>query len=313
MNLSRGARAGLAAVMALGLAIIYVPLLVVLIISFNADRTFGWPPSGLTFEWWTRAWDNAGAREALATSVKAGLGATAVALVLGTMVAFAVPRYRFFGREAVSLLVVLPIALPGIVTGIALSNAITTTLQPLGVNFGLFTVVVGHATFCIVVVYNNVLARLRRTGGSLEEASMDLGADVFQTFRYVTFPPSGRRCSPAPCSPSRCPSTRSSSRRSPRAPACRPCRSGSSPTCPGPTRPRWSTWSRPSSSSGRSCRSSWRSGCRRTPRAAGSDARPTFAAAARSTTYGRRVGTLPGAGASQGADPPRNVPAQPAS
>ncbi len=188
MNLSRGARAGLAAVMALGLAIVYVPLLVVLISSFNTDRTFGWPPSGLTFEWWTRTWDNAGAREALATSVKAGLGATAVALVLGTMAAFAVSRYRFFGREAVSILIVLPIALPGIVTGIALSNAITTTLQPLGVNFGLFTVVVGHATFCIVVVYNNVLARLRRTGGSLEEASMDLGAGVFQTFRYVTFP-----------------------------------------------------------------------------------------------------------------------------
>ena len=104
------------------------------------------------------------------------------------MAAFAVARYRFFGREAISILIVLPIALPGIVTGIALSNAITTTLAPVGINFGLFTVIVGHATFCVVVVYNNVLARLRRTGGSLEEASMDLGADVFQTFRHVTFP-----------------------------------------------------------------------------------------------------------------------------
>ncbi len=188
MNLSRGARGALAAVMALGLAIVYVPLLVVLVSSFNTDRTFGWPPSGLTLEWWQRTWHNEGARAALTTSVKAGLGATAVALVLGTMAAFAVSRYRFFGREAVSILIVLPIALPGIVTGIALSNAITTTLQPLGINFGLFTVVVGHATFCVVVVYNNVLARLRRTGGSLEEASMDLGAGVFQTFRHVTFP-----------------------------------------------------------------------------------------------------------------------------
>ncbi len=121
-------------------------------------------------------------------SVRAGLGATAIALVLGSMAAFAVARYRFFGRESVSILIVLPIALPGIVTGIALSNAINTSLQPLGVEFGLFTVVVGHATFCVVVVYNNVLARLRRTGGSLEEASMDLGADVFTTFRHVTFP-----------------------------------------------------------------------------------------------------------------------------
>ena len=182
------ARAGLAAFMVLGLAFVYVPLLVVLISSFNIDRTFGWPPSGLTFEWWNRAWHNPGARDALAASVKAALGATALALVLGTMASFAVARYRFFGREAVSIVILLPIALPGIVTGIALSNAITTTLQPLGVNFGLFTVVVGHATFCVVVVYNNVLARLRRTGGSLEEASMDLGADVVQTFRYVTFP-----------------------------------------------------------------------------------------------------------------------------
>jgi putative spermidine/putrescine transport system permease protein len=188
MNLSRGARAALAGVMALGLAVVYVPLLVVLVSSFNTDKTFGWPPSGYTLEWWHRAWDNPGARAALATSVKAGLGATAIALVLGTMAAFAVGRYRFFGRESVSILVVLPIALPGIVTGIALSNAITTTLEPIGIELGMFTVIVGHATFCVVVVYNNVLARLRRTGGSLEEASMDLGADVFQTFRHVTFP-----------------------------------------------------------------------------------------------------------------------------
>ena len=188
MTLSRGARAALAAVMALGLAVVYLPLLVVLISSFNTDKTFGWPPSGYTLEWWHRAWDNPGARAALATSVKAGLGATAIALVLGTMAAFAVGRYRFFGRETVSIFIVLPIALPGIVTGIALSNAITTTLEPIGVQLGMFTVIVGHATFCVVVVYNNVLARLRRTGGSLEEASMDLGADVFQTFRHVTFP-----------------------------------------------------------------------------------------------------------------------------
>jgi len=174
--------------MALGLAFIYVPLLVVLISSFNTDRTFGWPPSGFTVDWWSRAWHNPGARSALTTSVKAGLGATVIALLLGTLLAFAVARYRFFGREAVSILVVLPIALPGIVTGIALSNAIRTTLNPFGIQLGLFTVIVGHATFCVVIVYNNVLARLRRTGGTLEEASGDLGADTFTTFRLVTFP-----------------------------------------------------------------------------------------------------------------------------
>jgi putative spermidine/putrescine transport system permease protein len=174
--------------MVVGLAVIYVPLFVVLINSFNADKTFAWPPTHLTGEWWTRAWENGGVRGALWTSVKAGIGATAVACVLGTMAAFAVQRYRFFGRETVSLLVILPIALPGIVTGIALNNAFRTVLSPFGIQLGLFTVVVGHATFCIVTIYNNVLARLRRLGTNVEEASADLGADTFQTFRYVTFP-----------------------------------------------------------------------------------------------------------------------------
>jgi putative spermidine/putrescine transport system permease protein len=120
--------------------------------------------------------------------VKAALGATAVALLLGTLAALAVQRHRFFGREAISFLVVLPIALPGIVTGMALNATFRTVLEPVGVGLGLFTIVVGHATFCIVLVYNNVIARLRRVSASLEEASADLGADTWQTFRYVTFP-----------------------------------------------------------------------------------------------------------------------------
>ncbi|MFG2055026.1 ABC transporter permease [Micromonospora sp. NPDC048930] len=188
MTLSRSARWLLRGAMALGLAFIYLPLSIVLVNSFNADRTFAWPPPRWTTEWWVRAWENAGAREALWTSVQAGLGATAVALLLGSLVAFAVQRYRFFGRETVSLLVVLPIALPGIVTGIALDTAFRSVLAPLGIGKGLFSVIVGHATFCVVVVYNNVLARLRRSGGNLQEASADLGADGWQTFRYVTFP-----------------------------------------------------------------------------------------------------------------------------
>ena len=178
----------LRAAMVLGLAVIYVPLAIVLINSFNADRTFGWPPASLTTEWWARAWQNEGARDALWTSVKAATGATAIALLLGSMVAFAVARFRFFGRNAISLLVVLPIALPGIVTGIALDSAYQTMVRPIGVEKGLFWVIVGHATFCVVVVYNNVLARLRRLGGNFEEASADLGAGPWQTFRYVTFP-----------------------------------------------------------------------------------------------------------------------------
>ncbi|GIH94971.1 ABC transporter permease [Planobispora siamensis] len=188
MNLSRTARAMLWAALAGGLAVVYLPLLVVLLNSFNADRTFGWPPSGFTVRWWEAAWNSTGVREALWTSIQAALGATAIALVLGTMVAFALQRHSFFGRDAVSLLIILPIALPGIVTGIALNNAFRAVLEPFGLGLGMFTVIVGHATFCVVTVYNNVLARLRRTGSSLEEASADLGADVFTTFRLVTFP-----------------------------------------------------------------------------------------------------------------------------
>lgn len=188
MILSPAAKWFLRIGMAVGLGFIYVPLAVVLVNSFNADRTFGWPPPGFTGRWWTAAARSEGVRDALWTSVQAGLGATALALVLGSLVAFAVQRHQFFGRQALSLLVVLPIALPGIVTGIALDSAWRAVIAPLGVGKGLFSVVVGHATFCVVVVYNNVLARLRRTAPSLEEASADLGADTFQTFRHITFP-----------------------------------------------------------------------------------------------------------------------------
>jgi putative spermidine/putrescine transport system permease protein len=184
MTRSRTTRIALRLGMLLGLAIIYLPLLVVLINSLNVSRTFGWPPSGFTFEWWQRAFDSSGLRAALLASLLVGLGATLIAVLLGTMLAFAVARYRFFGRQAVSLLVILPIALPGIVTGIALNAAFTAG----GVPFGYLTVIVGHATFCIVVVHNNVLARLRRVGTSLEEASMDLGASGFRTFRLITLP-----------------------------------------------------------------------------------------------------------------------------
>jgi len=186
--LSRRGRILWAIVGAVGLAFIYVPLIVVVINSFNPAKVFSWPPRGFSTVWWDKALHNDGVVAAVWTSVKAGLGATAIALVLGSMVAFAVVRYSWFGRDPISFLVVLPIALPGIVTGIALNAAFSTVLGPLGISFGLFTVILGHATFCIVVVFNNVAARLRRTGRTLEEASMDLGADAFTTFRRVTFP-----------------------------------------------------------------------------------------------------------------------------
>ena len=184
MHLSRPARVALRLFVAVGLAFVYLPLLVVVANSFNRARISSWPPDGFTLDWWARAWDNPGARAAVWTSVRAALGATGIALLLGTTLSFAVQRHRFFGRDTLSLLVVLPIALPGIVTGIALQS----TFRFLGVPLSLWTIVAGHATFCIVVVFNNVVARLRRLTRSLEEASMDLGADLATTFRQVTFP-----------------------------------------------------------------------------------------------------------------------------
>ena len=156
--------------------------------AFNERRTQAWPLPGLTLKWFEKALNNPGVRDALLTSLKVAAGAMVIALVLGTLASFAVQRYRFFGRETISFLIILPIALPGIVTGMALNATFNTVLDPLGVGLGLFSVIVAHATFCIVVIYNNVIARLRRTSRSIEEASMDLGADTWQTFRYITFP-----------------------------------------------------------------------------------------------------------------------------
>ena len=173
---------------ALTLAFIYVPLILIGLYAFNQRRNQRWPIEDWTTEWFSKALDNPGVRDAFTTSLKAALGATAIAIVLGTLASFAVARYRFFGRETISFLVILPIALPGIVTGMALNASFREVLSPFGLGLGLFTVIVGHATFCIVVVYNNVIARLRRSSRSIEEASMDLGADTWQTFRYVTLP-----------------------------------------------------------------------------------------------------------------------------
>ncbi len=170
------------------LAFIYLPLAVIVLYAFNPRRTLVWPIPGLTLKWFAKAIDNPGVRDALLMSVKAAVGATAIALVLGTLASLAVARHRFFGRETVSFLVILPIALPGIVTGMALNATFRTVFEPLGIGLGLLTIMIGHATFCIVVVYNNAVARLRRTARSLEEASADLGADSWQTFRLVTFP-----------------------------------------------------------------------------------------------------------------------------
>jgi putative spermidine/putrescine transport system permease protein len=172
----------------LTLAFIYVPLLVIGLYAFNQNVTQAWPIENYSVKWFSVAFENEDARDALWLSILAALGATALALVLGTLAAMAVSRYRFFGREVISFVLILPIALPGIITGLALQATILDVLGPLGLSFGLTTIIVGHATFCVVVVYNNVIARMRRTAGSLDEASADLGADNWQTFRYVMLP-----------------------------------------------------------------------------------------------------------------------------
>ncbi|TXI57045.1 ABC transporter permease [Mycolicibacterium mageritense] len=182
---SRNGRRALRIWTAVVLVFLYIPLLLVLLNAFNASRTFAFPPTGFTLAWWADAAHSSGMWQALVNSVVVGLAATAIALVLGTMIAFAVGRYRFFGRSAVSFLVVLPITLPGIVTGIALNATFTSVLA---MTLGLATVVIGHATFCIVIVFNNIQARLRQMGTSLQDASADLGASPWQTFRFVTFP-----------------------------------------------------------------------------------------------------------------------------
>ena len=184
MKLSRTARATLLAMMTFGFIFIYLPLVLVVINSFNTNKSFAWPPTGFTTTWWSKAAANEGIREAAMRSLITALIATSIALVLGSLAAAAISRYDFFGRDVISLMFVLPIALPGIVTGIALNNVFTNFFGKLT----FFTIVIGHATFCIVVVFNNVAARYRRLGFNLQEASMDLGANRLTTFRLVTFP-----------------------------------------------------------------------------------------------------------------------------
>jgi putative spermidine/putrescine transport system permease protein len=163
---------------------LWIPLVLIAIYAFNKSVVQSWPIPGWTTHWFSVTWHNPDARSALWLSIKVGLLATGIALVLGTMAAVAIHRFRFFGRESISFLLLLPIALPGIITGMALNSFYVFA----GIALSIWTIVIGHATFCVVVVYNNVLARLRRTSGSLVEASMDLGADGWQTFRFVIWP-----------------------------------------------------------------------------------------------------------------------------
>jgi putative spermidine/putrescine transport system permease protein len=182
MYLSSAARRLLTGFTGLVLVLLWAPIVYAGLLAFNTEKST--ILQGFTLRWWRPAFEDPDVRSALYGSAKTALAATAIALVLGTLLAFALQRYRFFGKDVVSFLVVLPIALPGIITGISLNSA----FRSLGFSLGFTSLVVAHATFCIVVVHNNVLARLRRLPASLEEASADLGAHTFTTLRRVTFP-----------------------------------------------------------------------------------------------------------------------------
>jgi putative spermidine/putrescine transport system permease protein len=181
---SKWSRVALAVWTALIILFLFFPIAIIVLYAFNSSNVQSWPLPELSTRWFSSTWHNEEVRQALWLSVRAGVLATGIAVGLGSLAAFAVHRFRFFGREAVSLFLVLPLALPGIITGMALNSFISFN----AINFSLLTIVIGHATFCIVTVYNNVLSRLRRTQSSLMEASMDLGADGFQTFRFITLP-----------------------------------------------------------------------------------------------------------------------------
>lgn len=188
LRLTTPAKVILGIIVAAVLAFMYVPLALVVLNSFNASRVAGWPVTSFSLEWWEKAFTSEPVRAALLNSVVVAAGATAIALVLGTLVAFALQRYSFFGKQSVNLLIVLPIALPGIVTGVAFSNLFNQVFEPWGVHVGYAAMIIAHATFCIVMVFNNVFARLRRLSPNIEEASKDLGATPWQTFRLITFP-----------------------------------------------------------------------------------------------------------------------------
>jgi putative spermidine/putrescine transport system permease protein len=166
------------------IAFLWIPLVIICVYAFNSSSIQSWPITGWSLHWFHVAWSNPDVRNALWLSVKIALIAATIALVLGTMAAAAIHRFSFFGRESVTFLLILPLALPGIITGLALSQFYTFA----GIGYSIWTIVIGHATFCVVVVYNNVLARFRRTSPSLVEASHDLGADGWQTFRFVLWP-----------------------------------------------------------------------------------------------------------------------------
>lgn len=185
---ARGATWGLKSAVWSGILFLHIPLALIILYAFSSeDKSYVFPPPGLTTQWFAVAMERQDVWDAMKLSFQIALWATGIAMVLGTLAAGALARTQFFGREAINLLLILPIAMPGVITGISLRSA----YHAMDIPFSFWTIVLGHATFCVVVVYNNAVARLRRISPSLLEASMDLGANAFQTFRHVLLPQLG--------------------------------------------------------------------------------------------------------------------------
>jgi len=166
------------------LAFLYLPITVLIAFSFNDSRILSLPWRGFTWRWYEALFANTDLQDAIWNSLYVGLIATLITVLIGVPAAFALDRYNFPGKTLFRRFILLPIALPGIITGVAMLNMFST----LGVNLSLETVIMGHATALVSVVATQVFARLQRINRSMEEASADLGAKPWQTFWYVTLP-----------------------------------------------------------------------------------------------------------------------------
>ncbi len=171
-----------------GILFLHIPLLLIILYAFTTeDKSYQFPPPGYTLKWFEVVLNRQDIWNAVELSMRIAIISTFFAIILGTLAAGALYKKSFFGKSSITILIILPIALPGIITGISLRS----TFGVMGVPFSTWTIIIGHATFCMVVVYNNVVARLRRTSPNLIQASMDLGANNLQTFFYVILPNMG--------------------------------------------------------------------------------------------------------------------------
>ncbi|MCG9873364.1 MAG: ABC transporter permease [Leptospiraceae bacterium] len=182
---NKAASWGLKIFASIGFLFLHIPILFIFLYAFTTEeKSYQFPPPSYTTKWFAVVLARNDIWQAIRLSVEVAAWSTGLALILGTLAAAAVHKAKFFGKEVISFAVILPIALPGIITGISLRSAFSMFDIP----FSFYTIVIAHATFCIVTVYNNVLARFRRTSLSQVEASMDLGANSFTTFRYIILP-----------------------------------------------------------------------------------------------------------------------------